>query len=143
MSRISWMVAACSVAVLGVSACAGTNSDDDLAQPAAPAAQTQAAPEPAQTAPDLAGPGAPAGTYTDAQLQSFVMAAAEINPIAQTLTTATPEQRTAAATQIRGILSANNLDADTYNAIASQAQTDQALAARIAALQSTQQSAPG
>ena len=59
-------------------------------------------------------------------------AAAQINPIAQGLTTATPEQRTEAATQIRSILTANNLDADTYNAIASQAQTDAALATRIA-----------
>ena len=135
MSRISWMVAACSVAVLGVSACAGTNSDDDLAQSAAPAAQTQAAPEPAS--------GASAGAYSDAQLEAFVAAATQINPIAQGLPTATPEQRTAAAEQIRGILAANNLDANTYNAIASSAQTDTALAARIAALQTSQQPAPG
>ena len=138
MSRISWIVAACSVAALSVSACASNGSNDDLAQSAAPAAQAQQAEPAAPASNELAAPNTTASTYSDVQLQAFVTAAAQINPIAQGLTTATPEQRTEAATQIRAILAANSLDADTYNAIASQAQTDAALATRIAALQNAQ-----
>lgn len=63
------------------------------------------------------------------------MAAREIDPINSTLATATPEQRTAAAGQIREVLVRNNLDAATYNAIAMRAQTDEALRTRIQTLQ--------
>jgi hypothetical protein len=76
-----------------------------------------------------AAPGA--ATYSDAQLRSFAEASMEINPIASTLSTATPEQRSAAAEQILGILQRNNLDAATYNAIASRAQSDPSFAERI------------
>jgi hypothetical protein len=72
-----------------------------------------------------------ATTFTDAQLRSFAAATQEINPIAGTLSTATPEQRTSAAEQIRGILARNDLDVETYNAIATQARADPALAERI------------
>lgn len=142
MSRLSWTAAACSIALLSVAACAGTNADTDtssnLSADSSAEAQTQTA-EPQATTPDASLAGA---DYSDAQLQSFLAAAQEINPIAQTLPTATPEQRTQAAEQIRAILMRNNLDADTYNAIASQAQTDAALSARLAALQTPQQPAP-
>ena len=73
-------------------------------------------------------------TFSDEQLRSFARAALEIQPINARLATATPEQRTAAAEQIRAILTRNNLDGATYNAIAQQAQADPALAARITAL---------
>lgn len=141
MSRLSWTAAACSIALLSVGACAGTNADTDtsgnLTATSNAEAQTQTAEPQTTTDASLAG-----ADYSDAQLQSFLAAAQEINPIAQTLPTATPEQRTQAAEQIRAILTRNNLDADTYNAIASQAQTDAALSARLAALQTPQQPAP-
>ena len=73
-------------------------------------------------------------TFTDAQLQSFIAASTAIDPINRTLATATPEQRTEAATQIRAILQQNNLTFEQYNGIASRAQADTALAARINAL---------
>jgi len=75
------------------------------------------------------------GEFTDVQLRSFVTASRDITPITQGLTTATPEQQAQASTQIREILQRNNLNSDIYNGIAARAQTDQALAARIAALQ--------
>jgi hypothetical protein len=95
-----------------------------LAAPLGALAQTQA------QAPAAAG-ATQNTTYTDAQLQSFASASAEIDPINRTLASASAEQRTAATAQIRGILQRNNLDSATYNAIAAQAQTDTALAARI------------
>lgn len=75
------------------------------------------------------------GNFSDAQLRSFVAASLEIDPITRSLTGATPEQQTQATTQIREILTRNNLNSETYNGIAARAQTDQALAARIAQLQ--------
>jgi hypothetical protein len=117
-------------AALGaVSACAGTEEADTSASTTAPAAQ--AAAPPAQPEPT---PPAQSTTYTDAQLHAFAAAAVEIDPITRTLPTATPEQRAQATEQIRAILARNNIDADTYNAIAAQAQSDPALAARIRAL---------
>jgi hypothetical protein len=106
----------------------------------APAPQAQAAPampqQEAQAAPTPAPAQAAPTTFTDAQLQSFVTASRQIEPLNRQVATATPEQRTALATQIRGVLTQNNLDGATYNAIATRAQTDPALASRIAALQS-------
>jgi hypothetical protein len=111
----------------------------------APASESAETTAPAQTAqatppaipPPAATPATPAAptTFTDAQLQSFVTASQQIQPLNAQLATATPEQRTALAGQIRGVLQQNNLDGATYNAIATQAQSDQALAARLAALQ--------
>lgn len=72
--------------------------------------------------------------FTDAQLQSFIAASVAIDPINRTLATATPEQRTEAAMQIRTILQQNNLTFEQYNGIAARAQADTALAARINAL---------
>lgn len=142
MSRISWTAAACSIALFGAVACAGANSDANMSS-GLDAAGSSAQTETQTQAPDAAPPADPAtATYTDVQLQAFVAAAAEINPIAQSLTTATPEQRAQSAAQIRAILAQHGLDADTYNAIASRAQTDAAFAARIATLQSTQQTPP-
>lgn len=72
--------------------------------------------------------------FTDAQLQSFIRASTEINPLSQSLATAAPEQQQVIAAQIRSILTTNNLSIEAYNGIASQAQSDPALAARINAL---------
>jgi hypothetical protein len=76
-------------------------------------------------------------SFTDAQLQAFVRASTEIEPINQSLATATPEQRTQASQQIRAILTRNSLDAQTYNGIAARAQSDPQLAQRIASLRTT------
>lgn len=80
-------------------------------------------------------------TFTDAQLRSFAAAAREIQPLNARMTSGTPEQRTAATTQVRSILQRNNLDGATYNAIAARAQSDPTFAARIASLSSS--SSPG
>lgn len=95
-----------------------------------------ATPTPQTTAPQPTTPAAPAApaTYTDAQLRSFAVAARQIQPLNAQLTSGTPEQRTAATTQVRAILQQNNLDGATYNAIAAKAQADPAFAARISAL---------
>lgn len=73
-------------------------------------------------------------TVTDAQLQSFVAASAEIDPLNRQLATATPEQRAQIATQIRASLERNNLTIEAYNGIAARAQSDPQLGARIAQL---------
>jgi hypothetical protein len=88
--------------------------------------------------PSAAGPA----TYSDAQLQSFAAASLEIDPISRALPSANDEQRTQATTQIREILQRHSIDSATYNAIAAQAQTDSALAARITAFQVAAQPAP-
>ncbi|MEQ1811279.1 MAG: DUF4168 domain-containing protein [Terricaulis sp.] len=73
-------------------------------------------------------------------MRSFARAAIEIDPISSTLTSATPEQQATATEQIRAILTRNNLDGATYNAIAAQAQRDPAFAQRIASINRTDQS---
>ncbi len=74
---------------------------------------------------------------SDETLRAFVAASAEIQPLATNAATATDEERAQISTQIGAILDRNNLDASLYNALATEAQTDQALAARIAALQTS------
>lgn len=69
--------------------------------------------------------------FSQSQLQAFVRAAEAIEPINQRIATATPEERAAAAAQIRSILEQNGLDAASYNAIATRAQSDATLRARI------------
>jgi len=114
--------------------------------PAAPAPQASVAPAPqaqamtppqqeAQASPTPMAPAATPTTFTDAQLQSFVTASRQIEPLNRQVQAAAPEQRAQLATQIRAVLTQNNLDGATYNAIATRAQSDQALASRIAALQ--------
>lgn len=77
------------------------------------------------------------GAYSDTQLRAFVRAAEEIDPINRSIAGATPEARAQAATRIRAILDQNGLDAAAYNAIATRAQTDAALAGRIEALRTS------
>jgi hypothetical protein len=109
MTRSSLFGAAAFVAALGMSA------------PTLALAQTQSAPTEATAA----------ATFTDAQVTAFAAASTEIDPISQRLANATEAQRAEGATQIRAILQRHSLDAATYNAIATQAQTDTALQARI------------
>lgn len=72
----------------------------------------------------------------DETLRRFVAAAREIDPISRGLAAeATAAERAQAASQIRAALNRNGISAATYNAIAARAQGDEALAARIAALQ--------
>ena len=132
MSKFSWLAAA---AVTALAACAGTQDTETQAS-AASAVQTPAPQTAPMTSPPAATPATPA-TYTDAQLRSFAAAAREINPLNAQVATATPEQRAALVVQIRDILARNNIDSATYNAIASQAQADPALATRIAGLNVT------
>jgi hypothetical protein len=77
-------------------------------------------------------------SFTDAQLQAFVAASAEIDPLNRQLATATAEQRAQIGNQIRAALARNNLDIETYNGIAARAQSDPQLGARIAQLRSAQ-----
>lgn len=81
-------------------------------------------------------------TFTDAQLQSFIAASAEIDPLNRQLASAAGEARTPIVEQIRAALARHNLDVNTYNAIAARAQTDQQLAGRIAQLRTAQNPAP-
>lgn len=125
MSRYSWLAAA--AIAFAAAACASDGGDmaaDTMSSSADAMAPSAAPPPPAQGS----------ATYTDDQLRSFATASTEINPIAGTLSTATPEQRAAGADQIRAVLQRNNLDVATYNAIASQAQSDPAFAERIRSL---------
>lgn len=145
MSKSSLFLVASCAAALTLGACAG-NSDSESSVAArssltaeAPAPQPPAAAPSETTTAQAETPAQPA-TYTDEQLRHFVAAATEIQPITQSLQTATPEQRTAAAEQLRAILTRHNLDGATYNAIAAQAQSDPAFAARITAL--SQSTAP-
>ncbi len=109
MSKFTWLGAAALTIALGA------------AMPAA--AQTQEQPAQAQQQ----------QSFTDAQISAFAAASAEVDPISRGLANANPEQRTQGAAQIRAILTRHNIEADTYNAIATQARTDTALAARIRA----------
>jgi len=131
MFKTSLLAAA---AVLALAACAGhTGTEASTAAAAPTAAAPPPEPTPAPSTTPSTTPAAPA-TYTDAQLRSFAMAARQIQPLNAQLTSGTPQQRTAAAAQVRTILQQNNLDSATYNAIAAQAQSDPAFAARISAL---------
>lgn len=129
MTRLSLFAA---TAALGVALPLAAMAQTTPSQPATPPAQAQPA-TPAQSS----TPATPA-TYTDAQLRSFAAASVEIDPISRSLQGATPEARAAAATQIRASLTRHNIDSTTYNAIAAAAQSDAALAARVAALQTPQ-----
>lgn len=90
----------------------------------------------------VAAAGVSNASFTDAQLQAFVAASAQIDPLNRQIATATPEQRTQIGAQIRAALSQHNLDIDTYNGIAARAQTDQALGQRIAQLRAAQPAPP-
>ncbi len=90
----------------------------------------------------VAAAGVSNTSFTDAQLQAFVAASAQIDPLNRQIATATAEQRTQIGAQIRAALSQHNLDIDTYNGIAARAQTDQTLGQRIAQLRAAQPAPP-
>jgi len=73
-------------------------------------------------------------SFTDAQLQAFIAATTEIQPLNTALSTGTPEEREQAAEQVRNILQRNNLTIETYNGIAAQIRSNPELQARLNAL---------
>lgn len=129
------LLACAAIAAFGAAACASSGGSDNSSASSNASSNAVARTELAPTQPSAAE--ATSG-YSDAQIQAFAAASLEIDPINRTLATASPDQQATAATQIRAILERNNLDGNTYNAIATQAQTDTALAARIAAAQTAQ-----
>lgn len=118
MSRFTWLSAAALTIALGA---------------AMPAAAQEAEAPPAQAEQQAA--------FTDAQIGAFAAASQEIDPISRRIANATPEERTEGAIEIRAILTRHSLEADTYNAIATQAQNDAGLQARIVAALPTAQPA--
>jgi len=70
-------------------------------------------------------------TFSDDSLRAFAQASIEIQPLTNSLSTATPEQQAQVTEQIRQILERNNIDSATYNAIAQRAQSDETFAARV------------
>ena len=77
-------------------------------------------------------------SFSDAQLQAFVAASAEIDPLNRAVAAAPEAERAQIGAQIRAALERHSLDIETYNGIAARAQTDQQLAARIAQLRAAQ-----
>jgi hypothetical protein len=76
----------------------------------------------------------------DETLSRFVTAAREIDPIGRGLATdASAHERAQAAARIGAALDRHGISAATYNAIAARAQSDETLAARIAALRALSQ----
>lgn len=130
------LLACAAIAAFGAAACASGGDGDRASAAAAPAPMARMS-----VAPQTVTPAPAPGTYSDAQLQAFAAASLEIDPISRSLAGATPEQQATATTQIRTILQQHDLDGETYNAIASRAQTDTVLAARIAAAQTALQPA--
>jgi hypothetical protein len=119
------------VAAMALAACAnmGGGASTNSASPSTSAAPEAPPPAAAQPAPPAA-----TGAYTDAQLRAFAAASHDIQPLSAQLSSSDASTKSAAVAQVRAILTRNNLDSATYNAIAAQAQADPALAARIAAL---------
>lgn len=142
MTRLSSSAFLAGIAALALTATASAQplttrptTGPSATPPASAAPANPATPDPSAAAPSTsAAPsaGAAASTsFTDAQVSNFAAASTEIQPLTANLTTATPDQRTQATTQIRAALARHNIDSATYNAIASAAQSDTALAARI------------
>jgi hypothetical protein len=142
-----------SAALIG---CAGgaqsstATTSQSVAAPTTQSAPTQTEPQtttpetPAQ-APSEAQPATPqdptaqTAGFTDQQLRSFVEASSEVQPLTEGLASATPDVRQRNTAAISAALQRHGIDAETYNRIATTAQTDTALAARISALQAAQQ----
>jgi hypothetical protein len=98
------------------------------------AAPAIAQPQPAQTQ--------TSANYTDEQLRAFVAASVEVQPLTEGLAAATPEARTATTAQIGAALERHSISAAAYNDIATRAQSDTALAARINTLRQTGEAHP-
>lgn len=129
----------------GAASCQTT--DDGDAGPAMERAAPEAQAEPAPPAAPEAAP-TPQASYSDQQLRNFIRANMEVSAIASRHASSlqgTPDQQAAARAQIQNealpVLQRHNLDAQTYNAIASAARTDPSVQARIAQLRAA--SSPG
>lgn len=86
----------------------------------------------AQAPPAQAPPAAPAAAYTEAQLHDFARATLELDELTRGLgENPTEAQRQQATEAAHAVLQRHNLDVATFNAIANQASTDEALAQRI------------
>jgi hypothetical protein len=126
MTRSSWFTLAYAL-MLGaagpLAACA-SNADSTAASSRPSALEESNLDESSAAQASMASP------YSDAQIQSFVAARAEI----QQLTPGqTAEAQAATQQRIGEILSRNSLAPDVYNAIEAAARTDQALANRVSA----------
>lgn len=108
------LASAALAAALGAAACA---SSGDNAADAAPAASSAPA---VSTAPATTTSG-----YTDAQLRAFIAVSREVGALTPGTT---PEAQAAYAQQASEILTRNNLDATTYNAIGNASRTDRGAA---------------
>jgi hypothetical protein len=113
-------------AALGAAACAGSNDNDALSPVEQNAANA--------TTSSTQAPAAETTTsgYTDTQLRAFLAVNREVGALEQGTT---QEQQAEFARQAGEILTRHGLDATTFNAIANQARTDDALSERLAALQ--------
>jgi len=84
----------------------------------------------AQTQPPTQAPSAAA--FTDAQLHDFARATLELDELQRGLgASPTEAQRQQASQAAHAVLERHNLDVPTFNAIADQARSDEALAQRI------------
>lgn len=82
-----------------------------------------------------AQPAAPAASYSEAQLHNFARASVELDELNRGLgSDPSQAQRQQAAASAQAILQRHSLDVATYNAIATQARTDEDLAQRIRAM---------
>lgn len=117
MMRKSWTYASAAAAALMLAAC-GTSGADSVSS------NTTATP-------NAAAPTATADAFTDAEIQTYLAARAEIDPIQSRYASMTPQERAQATTQIIEIQQRHNLTAGRYDAITRRAQTDTVLAARL------------
>lgn len=127
MTRFTAHGAASAILLSGaaiLAACASSGGSQTAAQTERAQEQSRQHAESDQAAPQ---------TFTDAQITAYAAAYEHVNPIARATVGADDAAQLAAAQQVQTILARNNIDLATYNAIAAQAQTDQALANRISA----------
>lgn len=126
------MLTAAAVAVMAA-ACAGTQSTENASDSTtSTAARTSTATTEQSGMPAQATQSA---AITDAQIRSYVAARSEVEPLQASLAAQTPEQQTQTRAQIAAILQRNNLNAETFNQIAQQANADRTFAARLASAQ--------
>lgn len=123
MLRKSWTYAGAAAAALMLAACGTSGADSaSLNETATTSARTPAA-EPAT------------GAFTDEEIQAYLAARAEIDPIQSRYASMTPQERSQATAQIVEIQQRHNLTAARYDAITRAAQTDTTLASRLTGTQ--------
>lgn len=74
---------------------------------------------------------AAAASYTDAQLNAFIAASLEVQPLTERLPGQTSAQQAQTSAEISAALQRHAITSTTYNEIARRAQTDETLTARI------------